>query len=112
MHGLPKDFPHASLVGAKLIQLCLGENDLQLHFDNRSSLFIESSIRLRGTAYSEFRKAAASLADLLGREISESKSEGNSCLALSFGSDVLEIFDDSKHYESFVFKSDGRDFIV
>jgi len=60
MYGLPLDFPHGSLFGAKLVQVCIGENDLQLHFDDEISISTESSIRLGGITPRPSPKTGAS----------------------------------------------------
>lgn len=114
MYGLPKNFPYKSFQRVRLIQVCVGENDLQLHFDNDISLLITSSVRLLkdGGNYSNFAAAATPVASLLGSEIVSSTSNGDKCLVLAFASDVLEIIDDSEKFESFVVKIGEQKFVI
>jgi len=68
MHGIPEDFPHQKLKGATLIQVCTGEHQLQLHFDGRQSVSIESSLRIgpAGEKISDFVDASTSVCRFLG----------------------------------------------
>jgi len=96
------------------MHVCVGQNDLQLHFDNGASFTIESSIQFRGDGklYSDFASSATPLANLLGTVVTGCTANGTKRLVVSFGKDTLEIVDDSEHYESFKLKFGGREFIV
>lgn len=114
MNGIPDDFPHDSLVGATLLQVCIGEHDLQLGFDKGLHILITSSIRTGEVVEPivDFRSHAEALCRLIGKTISASRQGGKAILALTVGDEILEIIDDSSQFESFVVRIGETEIVV
>ena len=103
MFGITSDFPWHLLAGTTLIQVCIGENEVNLHFDQDVALLIMSSFRIdKGEVCDNYRNAATPLCQFLGKTLINVHPNGKTCLALDFGDGSLELYDDDEHYESFV----------
>ena len=117
MYGLPDDIDLSFLEGATLLQVCLGENEVILRFDPDLSITIESTFRARTPARQEAlfrdpRSAAAVLVELISDVITKAQGRTDGTLRLSFSrGGVLEIYDDSKQYESYQIQH-GEDLYV
>jgi hypothetical protein len=117
MYGLPDDIDLSFLEGATLLQVCLGENEVILRFDPDLSITIESTFRARtparqGALFRDPRSAAAVLVELISDVITKAHGRTDGTLRLSFSrGGVLEIYDDSKQYESYQIQH-GKDLYV
>ena len=102
MYGIPSDFPHDLLKGAALIQVCVGEHQLQLNFDGGQNVSIESCLRIDGgEKLSDFTQAATSICRFLGYQVEESSAPDTKTLKLRFSRGTIEVLDDTLQYESF-----------
>jgi hypothetical protein len=112
VHGVPIDLDLSFLHGAELIQVCIGQYQLQFHFHPVGSVSVEGGWELRdatgawieGAARSDNRgeRPPCHLHKLLGRRVAATEVRAPQWFALRFeGGDVLRVFDDSVQYESF-----------
>jgi hypothetical protein len=117
MYGVPANLTLVMFDKATLIQICLGEFQLQFHFQNaehaepnstRPSISVEGDWELldgsgktvdRGQSNAE--REAYRLHRLLGKRVVGTELDPPRSFALKFeGGHVLRIFDDSEKYES------------
>jgi len=107
MYGLPSDLDLGWLVGATLLQVCIGANEVILRFDADICITIESKFRVcnasgHDAVFESPPAAAASLVVLLSDSIAEVVGQRDGTLRLSFAkTGVLEIYDSSRDYESY-----------
>lgn len=118
MYGVPANLPLAMFENATLIQICLGEFQLQFHFQSAEhamqnltgpSISVENDWELldgsgetvdRGQSTTE--REAYKVHRLLGKQVVGTELDSPRSFALKFeGGHVLRIFDDSEKYESF-----------
>lgn len=111
MYGLPADVDLSFLVGAEVIQVCIGSQQAQIHFFPEGiSIFVETDITFRGPAgqvsrYESIPESGPSLITLLHDVVKEARAETPRTLRLEFASGaVLQIEDTSEQYESFQIK--------
>jgi hypothetical protein len=109
MYGVPADLDLTFLHGATLIQVCIGQYEVQLHFHPVGSISIEGrwelldapGLRIDGSANGS-KTATSHLQRLLGEQIVASEVRAPLWFALQFsGGEVLRVYDDSAEYESF-----------
>lgn len=118
MYRLPPDVDLSFLVNKTLIQVCFGGNDLVLNFAPNVSITVTSSVRVSGPSGTgerreDFREIANSLFRLLNSSISSAAGHPDGTLILTFtGEWLLEIYDDSDRYESYVIRYDGKTIVV
>ncbi len=118
MYGLSKNIDLSFLLGAQLGQVCIGLNELILHFDKDILLTVTSECdyeNIDGTIIriDSYKKEATIICDMLGCIIKEVKSDVSGMLILKFSNMVtFTIYDDSKHYESYLIQCGGRRDIV
>lgn len=117
MQGLPKDVNLDPLIGAQLEQVCIGENDYILHFDQDVRISVESeSVHERPDVgrvrISDNRTSAGTLCRLLGTKIINAnvREDGGVRIGFSDGSQ-LDIINDSTVYESLVLHI-GKELLV
>ena len=109
MYGVPKDLDLAFLHGAQLIQVCLGQHQVQLIFHPEANISVEGEWNLYAVDGSELdrsrplpRQEAFQLHRLLGQRVTETSVSSPNWIALRFESgDLLRISDSSRDYESF-----------
>ena len=119
MYGLPDDFTLPSFSGARLVQVAIGQHQVQLNFDGTNrSVSIESryAIAEPGRARQEFTDmpaGAAQLAALVGAYLDDVSGASDGTLMLSFatGAQVV-IFDDDARYESYQIHDGDRLIVV
>ena len=119
MYGLPDDFTLPSFSGACLVQVAIGQHQVQLNFDGTNrSVSIESryAIAEPGRARQEFTDmpaGAAQLAALVGAHLDDVSGASDGTLMLSFatGAQVV-IFDDDTRYESYPIHDGDRLIVV
>ncbi len=115
MYGVPADLDLSFLHGTVLIQVCLGQHQVQFHFHPTGSIFVEGGWELRdaagewmdGTTEGVERPRCRS-DRLLGGRVAGSEVSAPRWFALRFdGGEVLRVFDDSEQYESFQIEPGG-----
>ena len=117
MYGLPSTLDLSFLCGKTLLQICVGGADLILNFDGDVSITVTSSVGWTNAqkahdVYEDFSKAVSVVATLLNKPVVSSRGNPSGTLTLEFlGGVTLELYDDSKQYESYVIKH-GSDVIV
>jgi cytoskeletal protein RodZ len=117
MYGLPANLDLSFLHGRVLLQLCVGQNEVILNFDQDVSITVTSSIAFTfadGTYrhYTDWKEAAHTASALLGHQITSAKRKDGGTLCVKFDVDWwIEVFDDSQHYESYSIQN-GRQLIV
>ncbi|MBI2090067.1 MAG: hypothetical protein HYT78_15240 [Deltaproteobacteria bacterium] len=117
MRGVPHDLDLSRFVGATLIQLCLGEFQVQFHFQAAGSAGSEGMLYIGVERGWELRDGSGALVDhsqsnaerdvyrvhrLLGLTVAGTALDAPRSFALRFrNGHELRIFDDSDRYESF-----------
>lgn len=107
MNGIPEKISESLLVAAKLIQVCIGENETILHFDNGTSVTLECDVSLvvgRGSTKQLSGSVAtgAALLPLLGAGILAVDRKTQRDLVIQFERDaIVTLHDSNEHYESF-----------
>ena len=117
MFGLPVGVDLTFLLGAALIQVCIGENEVVLNFDSDVSIMCASTVRytrVGGAAESldDARDAGKVLVELLSAVIegASGSTDGTLLLRWSSGGQV-ELLDSWKEYESYTVRH-GETMIV
>ena len=109
MYGVPPDLDLSFLIGAEVIQVCLGVYQVQLHFHPAASLSIEGGWELRDAAGARIdrrhegaERPPYQLHRLLGRGVKRVVISAPDWIELHFdGGYTLRVLDDSSDYESF-----------
>lgn len=118
MHGVPADLPLAMFENATLIQVCLGEFQLQFHFQtgesawpgpNGPEISVEGGWELRDgsggivdSSHPNAERESYRLHRLLGWQVVRTEVDPPRSFALEFdGGHVLRVFEDSEQFESF-----------
>ena len=109
MYGVPADLSLKRFVGATLIQIALGEFQIQFRFQPDSEIAVEGRWELREHAGQlvDHAQAAANrdvyrVHQLLGRKVTDSRVDAPKSITLQFDSGHrLEVFDSSQQHESF-----------
>ncbi len=118
MYGLPQDTDLTFLKGKQLLQVCIGYNEVILHFDGNVTITAQTEIgHNSGRELSAIYKTAIPAAPALVRFLHESVlnasvvSPGTLKLDFSNG-EGLEIYDTSSQYESYQINYEGRTIVV
>ncbi len=117
MYGVPRDLDLSRFVGATLIQVCLGEFQVQFHFQAAGSVSSHGMLHLGVERHWELRDESGRIVDraeptsdreayrlhrLLGRAVTGTTVDAPRSFALHFVTgEELRVFDDSDQYESF-----------
>lgn len=109
MYGVPKNLNLSPFHGAMLIQIGIGESQVQFHFNSRGSISVEGHWELLKNggeivdrAVAHISRDAYRLHPLLSQKVVTSEIRPPDWFALIFENDlVLRIFNDSQEYESF-----------
>ena|SRR6266480_5741145 len=118
MYGLPKDLDLSFLHGKELLQVCIGMHQVILNLEDQVTISVESEYAHRaknGEAirYKDCRLSASMLCSLLGFSIITASGKPDGTLTLRFSNEeLLEIFDDSKEFESYQIKQGPRLIVV
>ena len=95
-----------------------GAHDLIFNFDGDVSVSIQSSIGLAAAdgayrKYENLPESAAVVVALLGRTVTSATADAIGTLSLQFpGGARVDIYDDSKRYESYTITNGNRMFVV
>jgi Family of unknown function (DUF6188) len=107
MYGLSAEHDLSFLMGSTLLQVCIGENEAILRFNNEISITIESKFLVQDssglkTTFDDARSAAGPLVKLLSDTITKVLGQRDGTLRLCFTrGDILEIYDSFESYESY-----------
>ena len=109
MYGVPPDLSLERFVGTTLVQVGLGEFQIQFHFHPEGEIAVEGRWELRDQAGRLVDQAQATadrdvyrVHQLLGRKVTGARVDAPKSIALQFDSGHrLEVFDSSQEYESF-----------
>lgn len=117
MYGVPHDLDLSRFLGATLIQVCLGEFEVQFHFQAASTAgsqdmlhigvegnweLCDDSGRIVDRAERNCDREAYRLHRLLGHAVTATAVDAPQSFALRFDSgDELRVLDDSDQHESF-----------
>jgi hypothetical protein len=118
VYGLPANVNLDFFRGQRLMQVCIGVNDCILHFDNGLRILITSAVgwnESNGTyrRYEDFRQAASYLVGLLDRIVESAMDAGGGTLSIEFQwRRRLDIYDDSKQFESYVITCGSKQIVV
>jgi hypothetical protein len=117
MYGLPDNTDLNFLTGARLLQVCVGENEVIANFDLEISIMIASTARVAGRAgLSDSLDSATELGialfPLLGCAIEGASGTSNGTLQLAWDDGtIVEIFDSFEDFESYTLRN-GADLII
>ena len=115
MHGV-KDCPQIrSLVNSLLLQVCFGENELIMNFDNEISMTIMVYIGIQANNYKPVHHNLISsfLTSLIGTRISRVLVVDEDTLKIVFeGEKVLHLSDESRYYESILVKLPNSTLVI
>lgn len=118
MHGLPRQIDLDFFLGRSIIQVCVGENDLVLNFDNNLIVSISSRVGFTGSdsdwhEYIDFRLAAPGLFAFLNKAVGSWEGSEDGTLKLRFeGDSLLAIYDDSSQFSSYIIKFGSQVIVV
>ncbi|MGD0020414.1 MAG: DUF6188 family protein [Candidatus Limnocylindrales bacterium] len=125
MNGLPADTDVSFLVGAELVQVCIGQNEVILHFlpagdptGPNPSITIESEVRLVNPDGAEFTldtpvAIGPALLPLLRVPVTGAFAVPPGTLRLQLSSGhFLDVIDDSEAYESYTVTNGDRVIVV
>ncbi len=109
MYGVPSNLDLSFLHGRELIQICLGQYQIQFHFHPAGSIMVEGSWELLGVDGERLdhsvdgpERPPYQLHRLIARRVVGSEVSAPRWFALQFESgELLRIFDDSSEFESF-----------
>jgi hypothetical protein len=115
VYGVPANLDLAFLHDAELIQICLGQYQLQFHFHPTGYISVEGGWELRDVTaavidhgYDVPDRPPYQLHRLLHKRVLQTKVFAPEWFELQFdGGYVLRVFDDSQQYESFQIEPGG-----
>lgn len=115
MYGKPKNVTFTKFIGQRLIQVCFGEHQIQLHFDERCSILSDVDINVltpKGLSLwgSDSRRQ---LPELIGHRVQSSAFVDDKIFVMKFDSGVrISLRDDSDEYESFQITMDDEMYVI
>lgn len=109
MKAIPSELNFDSLVGSKLIQVCLGEHDIQFHFCNSVSISGSGTVTVTREGIEKKMNGENGLSDsspisnILGEQVTAWKKESSHCLSISLGEKKSILFtSEDSPYEDFI----------
>lgn len=117
MYGLPADTDLSFFLGASLLQVCVGENEVIANLYSDISVMIASTVRVtrddgKAEIFDDARAIGPALLPLLGREIQQATGTPDGTLRLTWDDGTtVEILDSYKEFESYTVRN-GEDLIV
>ena len=109
MHGVPKDLDLSIFVGKALSLVGIGEHQVSFHFHPEGLVTVEGDWEARGPdgnvidrSMENSQRTEYRVHRLLGHEVVASEIDAPRSFSLNFSNGVvLQVFDNSKEYESF-----------
>ena len=117
MYGLPADTDLSFLIGASLLQVCVGENEVIANLYSDISVMIASTVRVIGHSgaaevFDDARALGIALLPLLGRVIQKASGTSDGTLRLTWDDGtIVEIVDSYKEFESYTVRN-GEEFFA
>ncbi|MEO5889699.1 MAG: hypothetical protein ABIQ31_05565 [Ferruginibacter sp.] len=111
MYGLPNNIDLNFLIQRQLLQICFGENEMIMNFDDNLSITLTSKCAFSFDGdnlqiIENYSTSASLICNLIGHFINEIKASENGTLAMNFsGNNIFILYDDDKFYESYWIKS-------
>lgn len=118
VYGLPDNFALDSFREATLIQVCIGQHQVQLRFDGHRAVSIETRYTVQDPSgeqqeFVDVPAGAAALAALLGRRVDRVTGTTDGTLTLTFVTGAtVTVYDDSDQYESYQINDGDRLIVV
>lgn len=119
MYGLPENIDLSFFHGKVLQQVCIGYNEAILRFGDDVSITIETDIGHKSSAgeitalYKTIIPSAPMLASFMHSSIVKASAILPGTLALEFSNgEVLEVYDTSSQYESYIIKYGDKTIVV
>ena len=118
MYGLPTDVDLSFLVGATLTQVCIGQNEVILNFDNDVSIMIASDVQLTpkeqsGQNLDDASAIGAAILSLLGQAVQSASGTEKGTTTLRWdGGATVEIRDTWPEWESYTISHQGKTIVV
>ena len=116
MHGVPRNLDLGFLRGTILVQVCIGQYDVQFNFHPEGKVSVLGKWELANGSGEQLdrnfpdgsKRPPYQLHRLLGHRVVGSEVDAPRSFTLIFDSgDILRVFDDSKEYESFEIQPSG-----
>lgn len=109
MYGVPENLDLSHFIGKKLVQIPIGEFQIQFHFSPFGKISVEGGwelVDLKGSVVDQYMENASRSAyhvhRLLGQDVAAFEIDAPRSFSLTFTNGlVLRVFDDSAAYESF-----------
>ena len=106
MYGVKDNAIFQLIIGAELIQVCFGQNDLLLNFLEDIAITVLVDIGLTESDFLPVHPNSAShfFVSLLGKKISDVVLLDEKTIEIKFNDAVFQIKDDSEQFESMSFR--------
>jgi hypothetical protein len=118
MNGLPLAIDLSCFAEARATQLCFGENEFQIHFDNDVHVVVESNMIFRSILTDEVRieryaPAASLLCRIVGIQVSQALRTDDGGMMLRFhDGGELHLLNDNSQFESFQIHTAGQIYVA
>lgn len=114
MYGFSKNFDFDLIIDIDILQICFGQNEIIINFDNNVSACITSNISCGGEKCARYADIASELCNLLlySRIVEARVEVGNKLILKTDKGNTVEIYDDECEYESFVLTHNGVAILV
>ena len=106
VHGLPAGVDLSFFVEQQLLQVCFGEYQVQLRFDDVTVSINDSEYTFRGARHTA--RDGQDLGDLLGKTCTSAARQGEGDLRLEIGGESVVVHDsNAPSHESYTINHDG-----
>jgi len=119
MHGLQVTESELSFLnGAIVSQVCVGQNEMILRFDNDVTITVTSEVICfysteTSVRFSDFSRGASVVCSLLGQAVlGLTISDAGRQLLLDFGDTSFVLIDDCEEFESFTIAFGGKTYVA
>ena len=115
MYGVRSDPALAQLENALLLQVCFGQNEVILNFDDERSVTVMVDIGISANQYRSIdpKYISSFLVSLLGRRLTKARALDGEVLEIVFDNGkAMHLVDETKNYESIVIKLPGSTFVI
>lgn len=118
MYGIAPGTDFSFLIGVSLLQVCSGENEVILNFDEDLSIMIASNVSIRAPSnplvvYDDARSLGAQLMAFVSETIADAVGSDDGALCLTWSNGVqMSLLDTWKEFESYVIRHGDQTFVV